>query len=79
MAGINLFGDVLHAKSDIALINRSGDPERKLPAAMHDVELGPAVPAAEGVASLDPSVPTDEDLATLPRVPARFSWKGINR
>ncbi|KAF2867136.1 POT family-domain-containing protein [Massariosphaeria phaeospora] len=70
------FLQAIEAKVDLALVDRSGDPHRKLPASEHAVvgagpEAAPPVyREVEGVV-----VPTDVELATLRRVPAPIPWK----
>lgn len=65
---------------DPALIDRSGDPERKN-AALHG-DAPPPFLHAEGKATLQESYlddgegfPTEEDLRSLRRVPAGIPWK----
>ncbi|KAJ8116415.1 hypothetical protein OPT61_g2147 [Boeremia exigua] len=64
---------------DPALIDGSGDPQRKNPA-LHTDEAPPFL-FSEGKATLqesyisDDNLPTEEELATLPRVGAGIPWK----
>lgn len=70
---------------DPALIDRSGDPQRKNPDPnFHTANVPPAYLHSEGKATLQDSMladsdaddfPTEEDLVTLQRVPAKIPWK----
>ncbi|KAF2467229.1 peptide transporter PTR2-A [Lindgomyces ingoldianus] len=63
---------------DPALKDHSGDPERKLSAAEHSIEV-PPVYAGEATLQSEyidvTTLPTEEELHTLRRVPDKIPWK----
>jgi POT family proton-dependent oligopeptide transporter len=67
-------GDVIEAKVDPALLNRSGDPQRRLPACEHRPgTLSP--PVYESIEGHGAASPTQDELNSLQRVPAPIPWR----
>ena len=69
-------GDSIEARADPALIDRSGDPTRKLPAETHQVEKRGTESTNRDDLNLHGGLPTQVELATLRRVPAKIPWRG---